>query len=106
MIDPKRFGRTSGGKVSPIMFNIRLRRRGAKPTADDVLAALEYILDTGVVPDGWQLAYINWQHGTPPASDNWRTGRLHDFQALHAPIHAALHSARIAIVRTPRRGDG
>lgn len=95
-VDPKRYAKSS--KAAPIMLNIRIRRRGPKPTREEVVSVLQEILSTETVPRGWQFAAINWRHPNK-ASQGWRTGRLSDFHSLAAVIQTALHSARVAVVR-------
>lgn len=96
-------GTKSGG---PVHINIRLHTttRTGPPTAVDVRRVLKLILQTGVVPDGWKLATIDWKNPAK-ASRWWTTGRVpeEDFENLGAVIRDALWESRISIVRpTPK----
>jgi hypothetical protein len=101
MIDPAKY-RKAKGKKSGLMVNIRLQRRGAKPSKTEVIDALTYILANERTPSGWRLAFINWRR-PKSASAHWQSGRLNAFNDLAPVIQAALHSARVSIVR---RGKG
>lgn len=96
-IDVKRYAK-SKGKRAALMMNIRLQRRGLKPTAAEVIGVLEYILAHEEVPRGWRLAFINWRR-PKSATAHWQSGRLQAFSDLAPVIQTALHSARISIVR-------
>jgi hypothetical protein len=86
----------SGG---PVHINVRLRTTtGVPPTAVSVRAILREILATGVVPDGWEFAWIDWKN-PKRASRGWLRGSLDDMETLGAVIRASLTKCRISIVR-------
>lgn len=97
MIDTTKY---KSGKRRPLMFNIRLSRKGVQPTADEVIEVLEYILANGRVKPGWKFAAIDWRNASM-ADGTWITGKisLFDERALGKVITAALSNARISIVR-------
>lgn len=100
-VDPRQYSRRGKGARTPIMVNVRLRRakRLGKPTARDVRDALQTILDTGVVPAGWQFAAIDWRRPAAANSD-WRgPGTAVELDTLGAVLQAELRRARVAIVR-------
>lgn len=98
MIDTTKY---KSGKRRPLMFNIRLLKKRGKPTAQDVVTVLEFMLANQRVPTGWKFAAINWRDPRT-ASTNWRTGSLRETfaeEGLGKVIEVALASARISIVR-------
>lgn len=100
--DRYRKRRKSHDRSRALNVNIRLRRRGqTPPTRGEVIAALQYILDNGETPDGWQFAAIDWQRPRG-ASRGWRAGEIEDIERMRPLIETMMGSARIGIVR---RGD-
>lgn len=101
-IDYRRYGKgPRHARNHRVSINIRLRRHkslGGPPTAEEVRDVLQQLLDTGVVPRGWQFAAIEW--GRPDtAYAGWRQGRLRDFDALRDVIQWEIDNLRIALVR-------
>lgn len=80
-------------------INIRLRRRGKKvPTRAEVISALQFILDNGETPEGWEFASIDWSRPTG-ASRGWKSGEIEDIAGMRNVIEAMISSARIGVVR-------
>lgn len=104
-IDYRRYGGSSRKAWNHrVGINIRLRRHKSlgKPTQEDVMDALQHMLDTGGdVPRGWQFAAIHW--GRPEeATETWRSGRIEDFHRFRDVIEHQIDNLRIEIVRPER----
>lgn len=106
-IDPRLRKKKKKGAGGALMLNIRVRhikRKGAPDTpGGSVRDALQSLLDTGRMPEGWQFMFVNWKnpakHGT-----SWRSGwpdrnstdDPEEFnQAFAAVIQAQIRMARV-----------
>lgn len=60
-----------------LMLNIRvrhIRKKGTPPTTrTSVRDALQELLDTGKMPDGWQFMYVDWKNPKKYGS-SWQSG--------------------------------
>lgn len=104
-IKPETYGR--GKKSSPVMLNIRLRRRVPKgtppPTRDEVLEVLQHILNRREVPPGWSFAFVEWRNPKKVAG-SWREGTIEDLESFNALLQlvasdALPDAARIGVVK-------
>ncbi len=79
-------------------INIRLLRAKVygKPSRTDVIRAMQHMLDHGEVPKGWKLAVINW---SAARGGGLIAGTIEDMDTFRPVIEAALHGARISLVR-------
>lgn len=94
---------TKADRSHALAVNIRLQKKGAKPTRNDVLSALRFILRHGRVPEGWRFAAIDWSRPTG-GSKGWREGDISDMMGnLHSVLGVMIEDARIGIVR---KGQG
>lgn len=58
------------------MLNIRVRhihKKGEEATKTNVRDALQTLLDTGEMPDGWQFMFVNWKNPEKNGT-SWRRG--------------------------------
>lgn len=78
-VDPKlrKKKRKDGKSGGALMLNIRvrhIRKKGsAETTRTSVRQALQTLLDTGVMPPGWQFMYVNWKNPKRHGS-SWSSG--------------------------------
>ena len=101
-VDPKRYAKAKAH--SPVAVNIRIRRHGrhAKPaTRVELLRVLRQAAETGIIADGWEIAYVDWEHGE---GKGWRSGTIDDLAKFQALVQSVAGSARIA--RVPKEDIG
>ena len=77
-IDPElRKSHHKQGDGGALMLNIRvrhIRKKGTPPPRDGaILDALQMLLDTGRMPDGWQFMFVNWKN-PDKLGHGWQTG--------------------------------
>lgn len=77
-IDPKlRKSHHKQGDGGALMLNIRvrhIRKKGTPPPRDGaILDALQMLLDTGRMPDGWQFMFVDWKNPKKHGG-GWQTG--------------------------------
>lgn len=93
-----------------VEIHMRKRRKKGAPRASmqEARRALEHVIETGGdIPDGWELAAIDWQ--ARAGSAQWRTGHINDLHAMLPALQAMLadfgvstesvHSGRLARLR-------
>ena len=64
-IDPRLRKKKKKGAGGALMLNIRVRhikRKGEETSKTTVRDALQELLDTGRMPDGWQFMYVDWKN--------------------------------------------
>lgn len=98
----KRSKKDGGGGA--LMLNIRvrhIRKRGAPPTTrTQVRDALQYLLDNGSMPSGWQFMYVDWKNPAKYGS-GWVTGVKSSDDTdefMHAFRAIVQHEIRVAVV--------
>lgn len=66
-----------GGRGGALMLNIRvrhIRRKNEPPPRDGaIIDALQALLDTGSMPDGWQFMFVDWKNPNKHGG-GWVTG--------------------------------
>ncbi|MGI8966681.1 MAG: hypothetical protein ACR2H1_11415 [Limisphaerales bacterium] len=71
-----------------------MKRGSPKPTHDEVKDVLDFILENGEAPRGWDFDAIDWRH---PKSEN--SGGIPDMQSFRHLLEAMRDALRIEIVR-------
>lgn len=91
-ISARKYGKqTSGGAIR---VNIRLRPLTPRTISrEDAQAAFDHIVDTGTVPDGYELAVIDWKH-PGKATARWHRGRVADLESFGAILAMAQQGRR------------
>lgn len=89
-------------KSSPVMLNIRLRRRVPKgtppPTREEVLEVLQHIVDRREVPRGWSFAFIEWRNPNKRVAE-WTEGTITDVEAFSALLSMVAADAIPSAIR-------
>lgn len=63
-----------------VMLNVRLRAAGSRmPSEDEIRSAWGYTREHGRPPTGWEVAAVDWQHGS---GTGWHSGKLADALAI------------------------
>lgn len=74
-------------------LKIRLKKNGAKPTRNEVLEVLDYIIDNGDVPAGWEFHAIDW---AKPNSEG--QGDVSDVQSFRAVLEVMRDELQFSFV--------
>lgn len=98
----------SRDRGGPIMFNLRIRPLSpqTKVTKEALRSVLSYIKENDAVPDGWEVAYIEWTH-PGKASTGWKRGTEEDLGMLGRILRKSKGAEfRAAEVDQPRGKKG
>lgn len=91
MINPKKFRST---KPTWLHAKVRLVKHGRKPTRQEAIDALDYILDNGEAPEGWTFHAIDWEHPTSRG-----TGDENDLIKFRSLVHEMRDELQFAFAR-------
>lgn len=86
--------RGHGRKLRHVHIKARLIKRGPKPTREEMLEVVDYILANGEAPDGWEYHGTDWARDSATGS-----GDINDLQNFRNILHAWRDSLQMAVVQ-------